>query len=124
MLTARLNALQIAAILFASFQSAFPADSVPAKSLFVLQVQTLRPISKNESQPSAPSREAKTETKADKSADTDKSDFSIESGSAKDIPIEARAQQIEAMNGTSLLRSAGAGRSAGSSSGMKRAVDF
>jgi len=123
MLTARLNALSFAAVLIASNHSAFPADPAPTKSLFVVQVQTLRPIAKSEPQP-APKLEGKAETKPDRSGDTDKSDFSIESGIAKEIPIESRAQQIEAMNGTPLLRSSGGARSTSSSSGMKRTIDL
>ena len=91
MLTARLNALSIAAVLVASLHLAFPADPAPTKSLFVVQVQTLRPFAKSEPQQTAPKPEAKAETNRDKSGDTDQSNFSIESGSAKDIPVESRS---------------------------------
>jgi hypothetical protein len=124
MLTARLNAFWIAAAMLPFDPYAFSAEPVPVKTLFVIQVPSLRPVTKSQ----LPQPESKTEPKTDSVIDqadaTGKSDFSIESGSSKEIPVESRAQQIEAMNGTPLLRSSGGARSTSSSTGMKKTIDL
>ena len=59
MLTARLNAFWIAAAILPFDPSAFSAETVPVKTLFVIQVPSLRPVAKSQ----LPQPESKPETK-------------------------------------------------------------
>lgn len=121
MLTARLNAFWIVAAILPFDPPGFSAEPVPVKTLFVIQVPSLRPVTKSPLPQPEPKPETRTVGVSDQADAMGNSVFSIESGSAKDIPVESRAQQIEAMNGTPLLRSSGGARP---SSGLTRTIDL
>lgn len=123
MTTTRLSTFQIAVLLIASQPSPFSAEPVPPRNLFVTKV-ALKPIAKTDQPP----LETKTEIRSDKtesqgtSATFASSTFSLDSTNPKEVPVESRAQQIEAMNGTPLLRPGAS--LAPASSPIKRAFDL
>jgi hypothetical protein len=105
----------IASLLFCPF-AALPAEAVPEKSLFVTRVEALKPL-KDEKQTAPEKGPARRETNL-------VSEFVLETATTMDVSIEARAQQISAMNGTPLVRSAPRAPAARASSGIGRALDL
>src|SRR5262245_24732566 len=87
----------IASLLFCSFAS-FPAELLPEKRLFVTRVEALKPL-KDEKQ-TVPDK-----AKAPKSQESSVTEFVLETSATAEASVEARAQQIGAMNGTPLIRS-------------------
>ena len=91
----------------------FPADTAPQKALFVVRVEGLKPIPKDE-KPAKASKEVAT--------DNPPAEFTLESETAQG-EVEARAQQIQGMNGTPLLRR-GSGPGPRAATGAGRALEF
>ena len=114
----RVIGFSFASLILCAFD-AFPAEGVAEKSLFVVRVEALKPVVKNEKQTAADRdarREGKTETFA--------AEFALESAGAREVSVELRAQQIAAMNGTPLVRSAPSAGSSRAPSGVGRVLDL
>ena len=113
---------------------AFPADVIADKKLFIVQVPALKPIAKTEeASPSAKGTPspvvtsgtvvAASATESEKKTESfAPSGFTLESSASREVSVEVRAQQIEAMNGTPLLRPSP--RSSRTPSGISRALDL
>ena len=103
--------------LLLSLFTGFPADTAPQKALFVVRVEGLKSIPKDE-KPAPANKEAATKGEAENPP----AEFALESGTAEGA-VEARAQQIQGMNGTPLLRR-GSGPGPRAATGVGRAFDF
>jgi hypothetical protein len=93
----RVTGLWIAGLVLCRF-SGFPADTVPEKRLFVVQVQALKSPEKGKNERIGEKSEGKKEIPV--------TEFTLDAPAPREVSVESRAQQIGAMNGTPLLRPA------------------
>jgi hypothetical protein len=111
--------------------NASAADGVPEKKLFAVGVQALKPVGQEEKAVSGKvavtvpkgGREGSASKLTGENTD-DTTELALDSPATREISVEARAQQIESMNGTRLLRTMPRASPSGAARGAGRALDL